>query len=666
MLPDTAGGSVEAMRANLLEAQSVVASLTASLLKELPAPEATSRTSYLRTLTEQIGTLLPEQKWEDEYLHLAKEYFRADNPEYDGTKCSDPELENYIRTKGYYPLEMFEERYRAGSIKALVGRGWSAQAARTFGILSVWSAPIARALRKKERRLVASTYALCQALECESERKQAQSKEASSEASSEPLRLYRHLRGTFGLVEVDSAWAQLERPDSSGLCCLTCAGLTFGDSDPHNFNQFGYRRRYQDKNGVVYIPEDSEVVCFEMAAPDTQGTHAAVLTYSDMTGVFPPNTLFVLKRIEDPGKWEAPGGVFPMQRLLVCSPTFLPPLPEHWQDTATSKFCERSNSLVYGGRDHYIQGLDALIAKPVLTLAQECDREGWTWTDWKGVRYSLTEEWRYVNGPAKPQQGCTAGNRDCNNEGKTPEDFMRLINNVIRQRRTAGYGRSRPEKHASLTRDEVLALRLYSGPAYQPINAFLRQLAALSIEYREAFATHPALSLSMTVHLLCSAVRKLAAVAAPEDTNRTLWRGVRGVLPPTFFEEDARHMVCAVDMAFMSASKNKHTPLHYMHEGHRNVLWELQVRPESDSAFHCGADISLLSQYGEEEEVLFPPCTMMQVLHRSERELRAGAEEQEAAPPVHEEREEKERWDARELEEGGKKFEAVLVQPCFL
>ena len=44
---------------------------------------------------------------------------------------------------------------------------------------------------------------------------------------------------------------------------------------------------------------------------------------------------------------------------------------------------------------------------------------------------------------------------------------------------------------------------------------------------------------------------------------------------------------------------------------------------------------------------------------------RAGWD-QEAAPPVHEEREEKERWDARELEEGGKKFEAVLVQPCFL
>ena len=71
-------------------------------------------------------------------------------------------------------------------------------------------------------------------------------------------------------------------------------------------------------------------------------------------------------------------------------------------------------------------------------------------------------------------------------------------------------------------------------------------------------------------------------------------------------------------------------------------------------------------QYGEEEEVLFPPCTMMQVLHKSERELRAGAEEQEAAPPVHEEREEKQRWDARELEERGNKFQAVLVQPCFL
>lgn len=118
------------------------------------------------------------------------------------------------------------------------------------------------------------------------------------------------------------------------------------------------------------------------------------------------------------------------------------------------------------------------------------------------MRYSLREEWRYVNGLAQPKQGCTPGDRDQLNEGKTPQDFLKLINDVIRQRREAGCT-LRPESHAFLTLDEVcvslsprlshvlsrglkwswgqvLAVRLFSGPSYQPINAFLRQLGALS------------------------------------------------------------------------------------------------------------------------------------------------------------------------------------------
>ena len=105
-----------------------------------------------------------------------------------------------------------------------------------------------------------------------------------SESKQVPPRLYRHLHGTFGCVEVDSEWEKLEVPDGSGLCCLTCSGLTFGDCDPRNFSEHGYKRRYQDKDGVVYMPDDSDVVCFEMREEDEQGTHAAVLTYGEQTG----------------------------------------------------------------------------------------------------------------------------------------------------------------------------------------------------------------------------------------------------------------------------------------------------------------------------------------------------------------------------------------------
>ena len=92
-------------------------------------------------------------------------------------------------------------------------------------------------------------------------------------------------------------------------------------------------------------------------------------------------------------------------------------------------------------------------------------------------------------------------------------------------------------------------------------------------------------------------------------------------------------MVAGVDMGFMSTSRSCDTPIQYMTHRHSNVLWELSPRPPTDSAFHCGADISMLSQYQQEDEVLFPPCTMLQVQRRREtaprealREAREGWE----------------------------------------
>jgi hypothetical protein len=48
--------------------------------------------------------------------------------------------------------------------------------------------------------------------------------------------------------------------------------------------------------------------------------------------------------------------------------------------------------------------------------------------------------------------------------------------------------------------------------------------------------------------------------------------------------------------------------------GH-NVLWQLEPKLESDTGYHRGA--SLLSQFAVEEEVLFPPFTMLSVLPRA-------------------------------------------------
>ena len=61
-------------------------------------------------------------------------------------------------------------------------------------------------------------------------------------------------------------------------------------------------------------------------------------------------------------------------------------------------------------------------------------------------------------------------------------------------------------------------------------------------------------------------------------------------------------------MAFMSTSRIRQTPIDYMSsEGADNVLWVLKQSSETDDGYHSGADISMLSQFEAEKEILFPP-----------------------------------------------------------
>ena len=178
------------------------------------------------------------------------------------------------------------------------------------------------------------------------------------------------------------------------------------------------------------------------------------------------------------------------------------------------------------------------------------------------------------------------------------------------------------DEHAYLNLEEVLAVRLYTGPAYQPINAFLRQVSSLTDTFRAQVGQHPGLTYAATVGHICRAIRKLAAVVTHEEASHKLWRGVRGELERAFWLPDTNGKVCAVDMAFMSTSRDRTPPIEYMDAGGSNVLWQLHPTPESDSGFHRGANVEVLSQFAGEAECLFPPCTMLVV--REEPKLAAA------------------------------------------
>ena len=77
----------------------------------------------------------------------------------------------------------------------------------------------------------------------------------------------------------------------------------------------------------------------------------------------------------------------------------------------------------------------------------------------------------------------------------------------------------------------------------------------------------------------------------------------------------------------MSCSRSKQTPVDYLHGSH-NVLWQLQPSEEDDTGYHHGADISAISQFASEEEVLFPPGTMLVVQTRDAPEGGGGGAQQ--------------------------------------
>merc|ERR1712086_1179558 len=113
-------------------------------------------------------------------------------------------------------------------------------------------------------------------------------------------------------------------------------------------------------------------------------------------------------------------------------------------------------------------------------------------------------------------------------------------------------------------------------------------------------------------------IRKLADLNTKEELSKPLYRAVRGTLPNSFWASDDHNLVSAVDTAFMSTSQSREASIGYMATDSENVLWNVTPKKQSDSAFHCGASINMLSQFASEAEVLFPPCTMLNVQVKEE------------------------------------------------
>ena len=117
----------------------------------------------------------------------------------------------------------------------------------------------------------------------------------------------------------------------------------------------------------------------------------------------------------------------------------------------------------------------------------------------------------------------------------------------------------------------------------------------------------------------------------------------------------------------MSTSRQKSAPVDYMNPGGANVLWQLYPQPESDSGFHRGADITILSQFAVEEEVLFPPCTMLIVKPEPKYAAAVKAKDSQRIKRIEAEHTQMySKFSAHEETKDGRHFLSVDVLPTFL
>eukprot|EP00301_Raphidiophrys_heterophryoidea_P024005 c7660_g1_i2.p1 GENE.c7660_g1_i2~~c7660_g1_i2.p1 ORF type:complete len:826 (+),score=231.93 c7660_g1_i2:349-2478(+) len=175
--------------------------------------------------------------------------------------------------------------------------------------------------------------------------------------------------------------------------------------------------------------------------------------------------------------------------------------------------------------------------------------------------------------------------RDVGNEGRTLQDFCKLNQALT----------------AELRECDVVALRLYTSSTFRQINQPLRARSKTQHDSGSWKSNpHP---LPATTYFIYHALKKLRAVnlAAAKFEPVTLWRGLRDkTVHSTFLARGG------ADFACMSTSTDLRVVAKYARSANP-LIFKIAV----DSPMDLGADISWLSMFPEEMEILYPPLTFL-------------------------------------------------------
>ncbi|CAK0810167.1 unnamed protein product [Prorocentrum cordatum] len=178
--------------------------------------------------------------------------------------------------------------------------------------------------------------------------------------------------------------------------------------------------------------------------------------------------------------------------------------------------------------------------------------------------------------------------RDEGRDGWTLADFVRL-----------------PQaQEAGLREDHIIALRVYTSAMFQVINGPFRD-----VENQNGFAQqHP---VPVTCLLIAEGLKKLRQLEADQatkdgPTQKVYYRGMKNLRAPSSFMA-----VGGTELAPMSTSTSQNKVGEYSQSDK-----PLVVRVVCDNFMEQGSDISWLSLYPGEQEVLYPPLTFLEPVRR--------------------------------------------------
>ena len=174
-------------------------------------------------------------------------------------------------------------------------------------------------------------------------------------------------------------------------------------------------------------------------------------------------------------------------------------------------------------------------------------------------------------------------------------------------------------KKAKLTRAEMIAVVLYTGPMFVVYNGILRQfpkeLYDVFLESDTRFST--------TIFVLVSAIQKLSR-CMHIPAGMLLFRGLGGTLelPDSFTIADENGCKGWTEFGFMSTTADRAVAVQYSGVKDRKPQASImEIRP---NAVDRGADISEFSQYPGEREFLFVPMSYVQGEERCRMEVGPG------------------------------------------